>query len=360
MSCRGAVGVTGGPSTVMTTVQWSAALGSATDLQSGRIIMNEWGRHYFGDSCGPIPGSYSSWRLLGGTLSFTVDVSDAGCGCNLALYLVPMQRNTNAGDCAAEHYCDANNGCGVRCDEIDLMEASSYAFHSVAHRYDDENGEGGGPGGSYGSNAAYGPGSLTIDTTQPFRVHNRFSAGSLHSIRTILEQDGRTLEWEMASASYLSALDASVAAGMTPVISYWRAGNNGMGWLDRPPCGDYDVPSCGAAIISNLELSNFPPPPLPTVPPPAPPLPSIPPSPPLHAPPPPAPPSPCPPPPSPPPLSPSPYPPPPPPLPPPLFPPPPPLVCTPSIEQRGLRCTCRVQWDRASQTPDRAVLHCVS
>lgn len=73
----------------------------------------------------------------------------------------------------------------MRCDELDLMEASQYAFHSVAHRADDGNGLGGGPGGVYGAyGGRYGPAAPTIDTTRPFRVHNAFSSGSLTSITT--------------------------------------------------------------------------------------------------------------------------------------------------------------------------------
>ena len=84
------------------------------------------------------------------------------------------------------YYCDANAVCGVRCDEIDLMEASSYAFHSVAHQSWDGAGVGGGIGGSHGANAGYGPGGTIIDTRYPFTVSNTFSAGTLTSIRATL------------------------------------------------------------------------------------------------------------------------------------------------------------------------------
>ena len=55
--------------------------------------------------------------LSGKTLSFEVDLGGVGCGCNAALYLVSMPQSHDAGKCANDYYCDANNVCGVECTE---------------------------------------------------------------------------------------------------------------------------------------------------------------------------------------------------------------------------------------------------
>ena len=273
------------PQPRIVTVPGSASMGHNTDLAAGRVVLNMWSRFYLADSCGPLPASYTAWQLLGRTFSFSVELSGTGCGCNLAVYTAEMQTNTQVGTCSdgtsGLYYCDANSVCGVRCDEIDIMEANHRAFHSVAHQWWDGSGRGGGFGGSHGHpGTTYGPGGSVIDTARPFRVHTTFtgggSGGRLSSITTRLEQEGRQTSWSMAPQNYLRGLHSSTNRGLTLVLSYWSSGNNGMWWLDRPPCADYASPTCGAATLYDFAITGgAPPPPLP--PPPLPPLPCAPP-----------------------------------------------------------------------------------
>lgn len=83
------------------------------------------------------PSEYQAEKLLGKTLSWTVDLSAAECGCNVALYLVSMHQSTSAGWCfepgapqGGDYYCDANSGitCGTACTEIDLVEGRPSLF----------------------------------------------------------------------------------------------------------------------------------------------------------------------------------------------------------------------------------------
>ena len=142
-----------------------------------------------------------AFHLAGKSLSFTVDLSGSGCGCNAAVYLVSMPQNPDATVCK-DYYCDANNVCGVPCFEIDLMEANKVAFVSTVHVGDDPNGEGYGIAhyvtkrekrlrSERGDDCAYGPReSCTIDTNRPFTATFSFSSGAQFGYSLVLEQDG--------------------------------------------------------------------------------------------------------------------------------------------------------------------------
>ena len=77
----------------------------------------------------------------------------------------------------------------VRCDELDLMEANRYAFHSVAHAFWDGSGVGNGIGGTKGwSDNSYGPDGSVIDTNDAFHVSSTYSNTEPSVVTTTLQQ----------------------------------------------------------------------------------------------------------------------------------------------------------------------------
>lgn len=135
--------------------------------------------------------------------------------------------------------CDANAVCGVRCEEIDLLEANRHAIHVTLHTAEDGAGRGNGLGGSFGSGAGfdasmYGPGANVVDTAKPFRVAAYFATddgtanGKLRAVAMTLTGDGgASLKFEVsASDEYLAVLSEAIRAGMTPTASYWSSHNS--------------------------------------------------------------------------------------------------------------------------------------
>jgi len=152
------------------------------------------GRTYFGLDCQDDSSPTSdllALNLLDRVFSFDVDMGQAGCNCNVALYMVSMMQNdelSDWADCSEDpYYCDANNICGNRCEEVDLMEANQYAFLSTLHSENDGVGYHAGyskfardmTGGYVGSD--YFPDAAScIDTRYPFRVSIAFCENSAH------------------------------------------------------------------------------------------------------------------------------------------------------------------------------------
>jgi len=76
-------------------------------------------------------------------MEYDVDLSEAGCGCNAAFYLVGMPGvDINGNDFESVdymHYCDANKVGGNFCPEFDIMEANIWSYRAVAHSCDAPN-----------------------------------------------------------------------------------------------------------------------------------------------------------------------------------------------------------------------------
>eukprot|EP00965_Chrysotila_dentata_P024639 816495-Pleurochrysis_carterae.AAC.2 len=184
--------------------------------------------------------------LSGRELSFDVDLSATGCGCNAAVYLASMAQNPDPSTCK-DYYCDANSVCGVRCDELDLMEANRWAFIATAHTRDDGNGVGFGLGHYVlrkesrfrpSEVCPYGPATTcTINTLGPFTARYKFtSADQPFSYNLTLVQGKQSITAGPVAYQDPEAnarLRKSLDAGMILVVSNWdNLRTNGMQWLD--------------------------------------------------------------------------------------------------------------------------------
>lgn len=69
-------------------------------------------RYYFSDSadCSLDYSHYSAWPLVDKEIGFSVDLSAAGCGCNVAAYVVSMHQNARPGECGYDYYCVRGHG----------------------------------------------------------------------------------------------------------------------------------------------------------------------------------------------------------------------------------------------------------
>ena len=172
--------------------------------------------------------TYDKLRLLGKTLTWTVDLSRVGCGCNAALYLVSMTQPDSTGS----RYCDIMAKDPKRCLEIDLMEGNSKALATTL-RTDAGTGMDGtcnqwGCASKWGppdGNCKWGRASPNIDSSRPFELVS--SWGLDGAMRVDVRQGGvsRTL-WDVRSsgngrravpADATAAVKAALSDGAAPV-----------------------------------------------------------------------------------------------------------------------------------------------
>jgi len=289
-SCPGELDLTGHGSVELVPAGWNSGTEvveiSVTGLQQIRPHLGS--RAYFAHECSVgvyKREDYLGLNLLGKTLRYTTDLSTTTCGCNAAVYLLSMKQNTNRSECG-DFYCDANNVCGASCAEIDLQEGNAYAWHTSLHTATDGSGLAGGYGGGQSSwngprawtSAEYGPGAECIDTKRPFEVSLSFPVdehGVLQALQLTLSQVGSTCPLRLGLGNYtgnsshdnqsgqaMAELTAALAAGMTPVVSYWASDD--LIWLDgegndtKGPCHKDRPKQCGDAVeFSYFSVSNI-------------------------------------------------------------------------------------------------------
>lgn len=273
---------------------------------------------------------YRRFELLDRAIAFDVDLSNIGCGCNAAVYLVDMRAPEKDG----AGYCDIQGVDASACLEVDLLEGNIKAIQTTVHTTEGhgltDNCNQDGCVGSIGSSAAtahlYGPGVAQpgIDSSRPFTVTATFTDdGEMSTYDVVLSQEPTpqdlridTTAVELGSSSGGGSLGRSVhffdsenaagshapdglaevpiadrvrmadalRGGLVLVLSLWSGEHaNDMSWLDGG-CDDWVARGHSICEASNLARASFtvsnvrtsaipspPPPPPPNPPPPAPP-----------------------------------------------------------------------------------------
>jgi len=201
------------------------------------------------------PDIFKGLPLLDQTLSFTADLSQVGCGCNAAFYLVAMPaygpNNQPDPTKCGDYYCDANNVCGLYCVEMDIFEANNRAIQVTPHKCDAPQGHyypscdrGGCAINTYHLNPNnFGPGSnFIVNSQKPFRVSMSFMTTNnvLTSIYTVVSQEGKQFSFTHndghCGGGYLASMTDAFKQGMVGTFSYWGSTGSIMSWLDVPPC----------------------------------------------------------------------------------------------------------------------------
>lgn len=76
---------------------------------------------------------YSALHLLGKSISMSVDLSGAQCGCNVAAYVVPMAANSRPGLCDGDHCTPVSATCQNICGTQRTLLTTPCMWHT-GHR----------------------------------------------------------------------------------------------------------------------------------------------------------------------------------------------------------------------------------
>lgn len=242
-------------------------------VNGSRLTLTGGGRVYLGESNSDAfsLNSFYMMPLLGKRLTFDLDMSQVGCNCNGALYVVSMPAYNSAQQPVpgkdGSYYCDANQVGGVYCPEMDILEANKFAMASTAHtcQYQPPHYYSTCDRGGCGKNVldadggGYGPGKR-IDTNRPFTLSVSFITGGNGRLSTITNeftQNGQSLKFDACNSDYLQWMGMSLP-GIVMTMSLWGTGDGGMSWLDgKSGCHGGCNLAGSRVIFSNLRLDNL-------------------------------------------------------------------------------------------------------
>ena len=236
-----------------------------------RMEIPHGGRSYLATSNALGPDNFYGVNLLGGSISYDVDLSQSGCSCNAALYLISMpgkdwNGNPSGGE-GGDYYCDANMVNGQWCPEFDIMEANTYAWHSTPHKCDSPNDKGHYSNCDRGGNCfqvahqklngIYGPGNqYPINTQKEFHV--KFSVDTDGNFKVEFTQNGQThsMASDGSCFGYLGMIKNDLANNMALAISNWGTDWGTMSWLDQDTGCQGECNNNPTLVIKNIEYTS--------------------------------------------------------------------------------------------------------
>ena len=151
------------------------------------------------------PDNFYTFSMMGTTVEYDVTFNGVSCSCNAAIYTVQMpgrQQDGTPNPGSGDYYCDANDGNGQWCPEMDLFEANENVIAMTPHKCDD-------PGSSqeywncdrdgcqtntwYVDSGMFGLGKQ-IDTSRTFHHSTSYNGcgDSIDSISATLSQDSNS------------------------------------------------------------------------------------------------------------------------------------------------------------------------
>lgn len=245
-----------------------------------RTLMMSWGGETRGflatrETDDYMPSMWFNFTLLNKELSYDVDLSKVGCGCNAALFFASMPGYSPDGTVSRgvdqnPFYCDANKIGGVWCWEHDTIEANKYNVQTAPHTCDNAPGQYIGVCDKRGcASNAYSENerglcpheTCTIDTRKPFRIFQSFKGnadGKLVTIANTFTQEGRKFSWEACPKSeYLSQMTAAIGGKMTMVFQLWGTDWEKMRFLDEGLCTGDCIPEETEASFSNIAINSM-------------------------------------------------------------------------------------------------------
>ena len=175
------------------------------------------------------PWDGMDWRwtpsLLGGSVSYNVDLSAVPCGCVAGVYAIA----SSSAACGEGSMATSN----PMCQSIDIMQANSVGLQTAGNPC--RNGTCDAISqcqynmaeilnNAYGSDS-YGPGGSSIDTNAPFNHKTEFVSQNdytdLYALRTTLTQNGSAFTVTANCGDYLSMLSSNLDGNMGFAFSTW-------------------------------------------------------------------------------------------------------------------------------------------
>lgn len=196
--------------------------------------------------------------LIGGSFSYTVDVSNVDCACAAGAFFVDL----NDEECS---WNAKEAGTVPQCANVQVMEANIWGFNTESNpctfgTCDAESQCKAKVNSDYSFNYGYGA-DFAIDTSKSYKVTTQFWATkdadvtevNLEKITTILEQEGRTVEMVMDCPDYINSMSWTLYYNFNLAISTYALdqSNDVSGGTCESACSDASMIIKDLTWVSN-------------------------------------------------------------------------------------------------------------